>query len=176
MIGLEQDLVGADGSYCVILARDTPHRLRSLESLGSISPELIRSTSAEGWSMVHSTGLDVRGADKVALACSGELEGVVLLVLYEDASGWLSYVELDSGARVRDYSSGYLDEEPPPSDCAERVLFDDDATTYLANGFDSSFSDKLLMGGFQFVDRLLKEHRAFLGWEAIGEVEAEPER
>ncbi len=167
MVGLEQELIESV-SFGVVLVNADPVSLESCRTLGDISRQHVRSTLAEGWSMIHSAGINITRAADLAEGCSKELKTATLAILYEDTSEWFSYTAFEEGAKVQEYSFGYLEDEEPPADIAERVLHNEDYLIFLANGFGADVSDEQLMSEHAFVDHMLRERGAFLGWEAVG--------
>ena len=166
MIGIEQDLIES-APFHVVLVKAEVESLRTCQMLAEVSSDHLRPTSAQGWSMIHSAGVDPTRVASLAEGCSKQLAATALAILYEDTSEWFSYAAFENGSRVHEYSFSYLDDEAPPPDAAERTLSNEDDLIFLANGFGPQVSDDQLMSEHEFVDRLLREQGAFLGWEAV---------
>ncbi len=167
MIGFGPELVESVPFGVVLVSADSKSLARC-RTLNDVAQRHVRPTGASGWSMVHSAGVELTRVTDLAEACSKELATTALALFYEDTSEWFSYSAFEHGAKVQEYSFGYIEDEEPPPDIAERVLCNENFLIFLANGFGADVSDQQLMSEHDFVDHLLRERGAYLGWEAVG--------
>ncbi len=168
MIGLEDGVAGAD-SFEVVLVKAPARRVRASSAArgASIDGRSVVDSAAPEWSFIETAALNPPPADDLASKLSGELAACAISVGYQDTAEWTCLAVFKDGCKVQEYSFGQMD-GPAPGEAAERGLFsEEDYLLVLANGIGAEVSDEELLSEHALVDSLLRQHGAFLGWEAL---------